>query len=274
MDFAGVPLRDQQVNFDIGPEQALVANQAQRSRLLATVQSLGGDQWGVQSRCAEWSVQDVVRHLVQMNQLITELMEAAITGERFDTFKTFNPKESPSEWLAKAGEEDPERTAEHYATTTARLFDVSTPLADQPEDLLCSTPAGRQPWPRAMLHGLFDSAIHERDITEPLGLVSKPDGEELEALAAYQVLLAARILCLLGQPLELGLRFEPGIDLRVQVDGASVGVVRGASVDAKLQASGDAVTVLDAMAGRGDLAEVLDGPPEAAQALSALQGLL
>jgi len=85
------------------------------------------------------------------------------------------------------------------------------------------SPVGLQPWPRVVLHALFDAMVHERDVTEPVGR-SAPPTPELLPLLAYVLLVAARVACFADRefavPVDLG-----GQVLGVAVHGAAVEVV-------------------------------------------------
>jgi uncharacterized protein (TIGR03083 family) len=285
-----VAFRDQDVRFDVTASDAVTANRAQRARLLTTLRDLTDEQWQAPSRCAGWTVQDVVRHLGQMNELILGAIAAGRADEHYTVFRNFDPKSTPSRLIADAGPEPVAETLSGFATSTTRTVTAINELADLEEDLLIATPAGRQPWPRAVLHGLFDSALHERDILVALslpvphdsGAAATTNAVELAAVASYQVLLTGRILCMVGIQTELCLHLVGGPTLRLLVAGASVDVHadRTESDEApigdggSMACSGPATAVLDAMAGRENLADVLTGPPAAAAALSVLAGVL
>lgn len=274
--FAGVPMRDQEVRFDVTPGEALSACRSQRLRLLDLARGLGPDEWTQQSRCAEWTVQHVVRHLVHTNRMELEAIAAARAGERFNGFAPdrFSPRTTPLDVMAAEGEQSVDATVAAFTTTTEQFLDELARMPENPEDLLVSSPVGRQPWHRAALHAHFDSGIHERDILMPLGRRSEASAEEVAVIAAYQVLVVGRILSLVGASLDLGLSLQRGPDLRVRVDGALASVERGNLDGAAIEARGDVEEVLDAMVGRGDLASVLEGPPEAVTALSAIAALV
>ncbi len=276
--YAGVPLKHQDVRFAVTPEDAVAAAHSQRGRLLETVRDLTADEWVAQSRCAAWTVQDLVRHLTHIGGVQADSMAAARAGERFSFFSTFDPKGTPDALLKEAGAEEIGVTLDAFAHSTERLLAAVDELAAVGDDgLLVSTPAGRQPWHRSLLHGLFDSAVHERDIVEPLPARSAPvvGPNEVRAIASYQVLLVARILAVVGAPVDLGLELTGGPSLHVVVDGPVVSVQPlDDSATPTTRATGEVNTVLDAMSGRGDLASVLDGPPEVAMGLSALASLV
>ena len=219
--------------------------------------------------------------------------------EHYTVFRDFDPKSTPSRLIADAGPEPVGETLRGFTASTAEIVTAIEELAGLDADLIVSTPAGRQPWPRAALHALFDSALHERDILATLALPFPHDVEqaagtdaaadtgrvELAAIASYQILLTGRILCMVGIQTDLSLHLVDGPLLRLVVAGAAVIVhtdrrhfadalpdpVRG---DGCMACAGPATAVLDAMAGRGNLTDVLTGPPAAAAALSVLAGVL
>lgn len=267
----GVPLRDQELVFPITPVQAVAANRSQRERLVASLAELSATDWAAPSRCADWSVQNVVQHLVDINRVQRSAVAAALAGERFTLFQTFNPKVTPAEWIAEAGPQSYQETlSDMVETTQALLADVDALPAD-PDSVLLSTPAGRQPWHRSVLHALFDSAIHERDIFAPLGRHVDTPTDEFTPIAAYQLLLTGRVLAAVGIAVDLGLALAGGPSLRLVVNGPLVSVTEEA-VDGGL--TGEAAAVLDAMGGRGELADVVSGPAEVIPALGALRSLL
>jgi uncharacterized protein (TIGR03083 family) len=272
VDVPGVALRDQQIGFDVTPTEARAASAAQRGRLLDTVRGLDEAQWRAQSRCADWSIQDVVLHLTQMSDVMQAGIAAARADEKFTPFKTFDPKVTPTELVRAAGSQDPAVTVAEFARTTQSLTSTLVELGDD-DSLLLVSPAGRQPWPRSILHALFDSAVHERDITRPLGLDAEPSVDEVGAIAAYQVLLASRVACMFGMSYAVELALEGAPVLTVRVDGPAVEVIRAFGTGAPV-ATGDAIDVLDAMTGRGELSDALDAPSAVIAGLSTLRSLV
>lgn len=272
--YAGVPLRDHEVRFGVTPDDAAAAVRSQRLRFVEEMRGLAAADWQRPSRCSEWTVQGVVRHVVHLGTVMLDGVAAARAGERFDYFRSFDPKQTPVDHLAAAGDEPVAATLAAFSDTTDRLVAATDELAAERSDVLVATPVGRQPWHRAMLHGLFDSAVHERDVLAPLGRRVDAPAEETAAIAAYQVLLVGRILAVVGVAVDVGLRLTGGPDLRLRVDGPLVGVEVGGADAARVTATGPVESVLDAMVGRGSLAEVLDGPPEVVAGLSALSSLV
>jgi len=263
----------QDVRTDLTSGEAAAATHSQRARLVQTLVALSPQEWLTASRCERWTIQDVVRHLTHVNGLIIDAINAALANERYSGFKDFNPRTSPDQLLVEEGPQSAAQSLSDFESGIAMSRKLVDELAAGPSDLLVSTPAGRQPWPRAALHALFDSSIHERDIALPLGRTVSAPTAELAAIAGYQLLLTARVVCAAGTPLSLSVRLTGLPTFRVTVDGPVVEVVRTDEA-AVISCGGEAAEVLDAMAGRGELASVLDGPPAAARALQGLKGFL
>ena len=68
-----------QLDLPLGDPALLLVRQ--RRRLAALLGELDDEQWAAPSRCAEWSVQDVVAHLVSVNQFWAFSIGAALGGE-------------------------------------------------------------------------------------------------------------------------------------------------------------------------------------------------
>jgi len=268
-----VAMRDQDVRLAITPAQARAANVQQRQRLAQTLRDLPASQWASPTRCAGWSVQDVVRHLAQMNGVFLDALGAAQAGERFDGFRTFEPKRTPDVWVRELRGVSAVQTLADFEASTEAVLAASTAL-DADGATKVATPAGRQPWPRAMLHSLFDSAVHERDILLAIGEPAVR-GADLATVAAYQVLLSARIACASGASLDAVLRLSDDVTIGVSVTGPVVSVALDAPDEAgAMVGTGDSVATLDAMVGRGVLADVLEAPPNVLSALSGLVALV
>jgi len=265
--------RDQDVHFPFAQAAAEV-NRTERARQLTIVRGVPDDLWTRPSRCAGWSVHDVVRHVVQMNEVMVGVVTATRAGERYERMRRFDPKTTPSAWLAEAPAAEPEETLAAFERSTRAVIDVGDALGG---DVLVGSPVGLQPWPRVVLHALFDAMVHERDVTEPVGR-SAPPTPELLPLMAYVLLVAARVACFADRefavPVDLG-----GQVLGVAVHGAAVEVVpvgrNGELGLTNVATRGDAVVadplrLLDGLTGRVPLDEVLPAPDDVRAALGLL----
>ncbi len=266
-------MREQEVRFPFDQAAAQV-NRTERARQLDVVRDVPLDEWTRPSRCSEWSVHDVVRHVVQMNEVMVGVAAAARAGERYERMRGFDPKTTPSEWLAEAPAAEPRETLAAYERSTRAVIDAGEALG---ADVLVGSPVGRQPWSRVLLHALFDALVHERDVTEPLGR-SAPASPELLPVLAYVLLIAARVACFADRefavPVDLG-----GQVLGVAVRGAAVEVVpvgrNGELGLTNVATRGDAVVadplrLLDGLTGRVPLDEVLPASDDVRAALGLL----
>jgi uncharacterized protein (TIGR03083 family) len=253
--------REQHVLFPFDDEAARV-DRAVRERQLDVLRGVPLDEWTRPSRCAGWSVHDVVRHVVQMNEATAGTAAAVRSGERYDRMRGFDPKTTPSQWLADAPPADPAETLAAFERSTREVIDAGGAL---PADVPVGSPAGRQPWARVQLHALFDALVHERDVTAPLGRET-PAGPEHLPVLAYALLLAARVACMAER--DFAVKLDLGEQaLQVSVHGR---VVEVGAADAGDAVVADPLRLLDGLSGRVPLAEVLDAPDDVRRALGLL----
>jgi uncharacterized protein (TIGR03083 family) len=253
--------RDQEVRFPFDQAAARV-NRVERARQLEVLRGVPLDEWTRPSRCAGWSGHDVVRHVLQMNEVMVGTTAAAAAGERYERTRGFDPKTTPSEWLAEAPAAEPGETLAAYERSTRAVIEAGDALG---ADVLVGSPVGRQSWSRVLLHALFDALVHERDVTAPLGR-SAPYAPEQLPVVAYVLLVAARVACAFDR--EFAVRLDLGEPVDVSVRGATVVVVPAAE-------PGDAVAVdplmlLDGLTGRVPLRDVLAVPDDVRASLGLL----
>jgi hypothetical protein len=176
--------------------------------------------------------------------------------------RRFDPKTTPSAWLAEAPAAGPEETLAAYERSTRAVIDAGDTLA---ADVLVGSPVGRQPWSRVLLHALFDALVHERDVTEPLGR-SAPYAPGQLPVVAYVLLVAARVGCTFDR--EFAVRLDLGGQvLDVSVRGATVDVV---PADPDGAVATDPLRLLDGLTGRVPLSDVLAAPDDVCAALGLL----
>jgi uncharacterized protein (TIGR03083 family) len=254
--------REQQVRFAFDQDVPRV-NRVIRERQLEVVGGVPLDEWARPSRCAGWSVHDVVRHVAQMNEMVVGVAAAARVGERYHRARRFDPRTTPSEWLAEAPAADPEETLAAYAQSTGAVVEAGGALGG---DVLVGTPVGLQVWSRMVLHALFDAVVHERDVTEPLGRSAPAIPEQLPVVA-YVLLVAARVACAVDRELAVAIDVG-GQVLSVSVQGADVEVVPAERIAACVAA--EPLRLLDGLSGRVPLDEVLAAPDDVRAALGML----
>src|SRR3954447_4686649 len=129
-------------------ELARNALQSQRRRLRALLRSLRDDEWTAQSRCAAWSVHEVVRHLCDATFKTTELLR----GELPEGSERFDPRTTPLAWLARSAGERPRDTLVAFEEASDELLDeVGRHFGDATNARLPFL-YGRVPWSIVVLH--------------------------------------------------------------------------------------------------------------------------
>ena len=104
---------------DIDPERLFDAFAEQRKRFVAVLEGFGPGDWAAPTRCADWSAQDVVRHLCDANAII-----AGTAAHSLDVAAGFDPRTTPREWLRASSRESPRDTLGRFmeARTTEPAF--------------------------------------------------------------------------------------------------------------------------------------------------------
>jgi uncharacterized protein (TIGR03083 family) len=259
---AGVPAR---VEVDLGasPGELLVR---QRMRLAARLGGLSSQGWRRRTRCPLWDVADVVTHLCDATSWALGALTAAETGAP-PTLEGFDPGRTPHEHVLAGRGQAPE-------LLLARLREMSGTLADRldttdrPGAPSVHWVGGDNLYGHGLvgLHLLWDSWLHELDLDAALsadGIApAAPCRMELDAIAAYGVFFAGLVVRpRLGPEAQVRVRAELdelGYDLRL---GSIVQLRRavGDPAPESLAIRGPAVKTVEALAGRGDIAEVAKG---------------
>jgi len=247
---------------DFDPDHLLNVFDQQRQRFVAALAGFGPDDWAAPTRCPDWSAHDVVRHLCDTN------VGAAGLGPHdrtLDITAGYDPRITPREWLTASAGESPDATFSRFlATTEERLARERARLAEGTRfDVYL--PHGPMDWTVRVLHGLWDSWLHERDVLLPRGMEHSTDGDATAYATAYGLFTAAAMASVFGNPVRETLTLSGGggvFDLDGR-DGVTLTATRAAV------AGPPAGEAADALAGRSPVAAVLgDLPAGARSALS------
>jgi len=248
--------------FLFDPRQTLTLLAGHRRRFGNAVAALTSEELAAPSRCAGWTVGDVLRHGIWADGALRRIW----SGDR-SMSKGFDPRTTPDEFVraerAVADEDIRERYLSSTDTMIAELSDAGTERFGVPS----WSPAGRVPWWISAVHVGWDSTVHERDILTPLGRSVEVPADEAATALAYVLVLAS----FLGGREVLDATIGP-VQLRV---GTGPTTVRAAGPDATdddtvIVCTGDPAALTDALTGRGQLVDVLVGPPGVAQRLNGL----
>lgn len=260
---------------EAGEAQAELAREAlrsQRARLPRLFQELEPGTWNEPTRCTEWSVHEVVRHLCD----VTLKWLGMLRGEDLSALglEGMDPRTTPVEWLERSRDQSPAETRALFEQASAVLLEEVDRRADRGADDRVRFVYGNVAWSALALHVFWDAWVHERDILLPQGRPHMSPEIETRAAAAYGVVMSGAPSVLLGRSLDEAFQLQgPGGGMfHLRVDD---GVVTTTLTDDAVAADplrGQLPVVVDSLVGRGaELTEVLHGPIERVERVAVLR---
>jgi uncharacterized protein (TIGR03083 family) len=231
----------------------------QRRRLADTVAGLDADQWAAPTRCEGWSVQDVVVHLTTTNQFWAVSITAGRNGAPTRLLAKFDPVATPAELVALERSKSSAEVLERFVGSNDDLAASIADLDDAGWAIPAEAPPGHLALRCVVLHALWDSWIHERDIMLPLGLSPPEEPDEILASLRYVAGLSPAIALARGSDRAGVLAVEvtdPDDGFVVEV-GDPVVVRDGEAPADAVRLSGSAVDVLEALSVRAPLPQPL-----------------
>jgi hypothetical protein len=185
----------------------------------------------------------------------------------------FDPRATPCEWMAATASESPDITVGRFVATTEELVGLGRSRVAEARSFDVRLPYGPMDWTVLLLHGFWDSWIHERDVLLARGAEHPTDDEATFYATAYGVFLAAVVASLVGDPVreKLSLGGDGGgvFDLDARYGVVTLSATRVTTV------APPADEVTDALAGRSSVATALrDLPSHSRAALSQLADFL
>jgi uncharacterized protein (TIGR03083 family) len=245
---------------DLDPEHLLEVFGEQRRRFVAVLQGFGPNDWAAPTRCADWSAHDVVRHLCDGNAIAA----AAGPGDRtLDITASFDPRITPRGWLAASADEPPGATLTRFVATTEQVLALLRARLAQNRRFDIRLPYGPMDWTVLVLHGFWDSWLHERDVLLARGTDHPTDGDATVYTAAYGLFIAAAVASMFGDQVQekLTLGGDGGGIFDLDSRGAVTLTVTRATT-----AGPPAAQVTDALAGRAQTAATLGDLPAGSRA--------
>jgi uncharacterized protein (TIGR03083 family) len=240
---------------DFGPGHLLEVFSQQRQRFVTVLQGFSPGDWAAPTRCAEWSAQDVVRHLCDTNM---KAIAVEPDDRTLDISAGYDPRVTPRQWLTASAGESPGATLSRFLVTTQGRFAADRARLAQGREFDVRMPFGPVDWTVRMLHGFWDSWLHERDVLLAQGREHPTDSDATHYATAYGVFVAAAVASVFGDPVteKLILGDDGGgvFDLGNR-DGVTLTVTRVTT------AGPPAAQVTDALAGRAPAADVLGDLP-------------
>jgi uncharacterized protein (TIGR03083 family) len=240
---------------DFDPERLLDVFSQQRQRFVTQLQGFGPADWAAPTRCTEWSAHEVVRHLcdTNMNAIAIEPEDRTL-----DVSAGYDPRITPRQWLTASAGEPPEVTLSRFLETTDERFAGDRARLAQGHRFDVRLPYGPADWTVRMLHGFWDSWLHERDVLLARGGEHSTDGDATAYATAYGLFIAAAVAS----------RFGGQVQERLTLSGDGGGVFEVDNRDGvtliatrKTVPGPSAAQVADALAGRAPAADVLGDLP-------------
>lgn len=225
----------------------------QRHRLESLLGDLSEDEWHQPSRCAGWSVQDVVTHLASTNDFWALSIRAGVAGEPTRFLGAFDPAATPAQMVDGVRGTSVAETMQQLATSTSSLTALVEGLDAEAWDALAEAPPGHLPVRLVADHALWDCWVHERDIVLPLGRPAVIDRDEVLTSLRYAAALGRALELCAGRSepgtvvLEVG---DPDAIVAVTVDADAVRVHDGPVPDDVPRAAGHAVDMLEMLSAR------------------------
>lgn len=243
--------------------------QSQRRRLVALLRDLDDDAWRAPTRCSEWSVHEVVRHVCDVSvRWRTLLCGGSLASAGMEAM---DPRTTPVEWLERSARERPADTLRIFEQTSADLVGAVERLATAGSDDRVAFPYGVLPWSIVAIHAFWDAWVHERDILLPSGHAHRSPAAESRGAAIYGLMMSCVPALLAGAEVRerVVLDGDGGGLFSAQVTRDAVTVVVSQPDQAGDALRGSLPEVVDAMAGRGRaLPDVLEGPPDRVEQLA------
>ena len=219
------------VRFEMPDDDPALPLVRQRRRFGARLRELTDDQWATPSRCAAWSVRDVVAHLVTVDQFWLTSITAALTGTPTRYLDQFDPAVTPALLVDGMQGVPTSEVLANFLDGVERLASVVEGLEHEQWSLPSEAPPGHVALHALARHAIWDAWTHERDIFVPLGLELLDEDDEILLCLEYVAALSPTFLAMNGSTRSGHLAVDatdPEVHLRIEL-GETVIVRRDAS---------------------------------------------
>ena len=192
--YSGTPI----IAIPSAPGEQLAPLVRQRRRLGALLATLDDEAWATQSRCAAWSVRDVVSHLADVNGFWQFSVSAGIAGDPTRLLEGFDPAGTPLQMVSSSRAQAHRHVLDRFTTSNDSFIALMEDLGDHDWAKIAECPAGHLPIGLVAAHALWDSWIHERDIAVPLGIACPTEADEVAVSLTYAAALGPALALLTG----------------------------------------------------------------------------
>ncbi len=268
--YDGLPI----ISIDGNWDDHVVPVARQRRRFEAMLARLDEQQWQAASRCAGWSVQDVVAHLIGVNAFWEASVVAGLAGSPTRLLAAFDPAATPPLMVEPMRTLTPDDVLAQFVASNDGFLGAIDGLDERGWSMTAESPAGHVPIRLLASHALWDCWIHERDIARPLGLDPVVHADEVRISLRYAAALSPALALSHAQEstVPASQRFaveatDPDTDFVLEV-GESVALHAGPAVAGSPCLRGGSVSLVEALSLREPLPAAT--PPEWRVALGGL----
>ncbi|MFE7752047.1 maleylpyruvate isomerase N-terminal domain-containing protein [Streptomyces sp. NPDC057428] len=161
---------DELSGYSDGPFALVEAYATQRARFLRYVAGLDAATWRTATRCSEWNVHDVVRHVRDVAALHVFQLGGPFPGFRHT--REFDPVVTPTEWLAASSGESPQDTVLELARLVEEERLLRAKAETNPSETITGALGRTLDWSVQSIHTFWDAWMHERvSVTYVMGSV-------------------------------------------------------------------------------------------------------
>lgn len=183
-----------------------------RRRFVDRLTALTDEQWAAPSRCAGWTNQDVVSHLVTADGFWVVSLRGAAAGTPTAYLPEFDPTAAPEALVEPMRAMKPGEVLDQFRAVNDSFVAAVSAHPDEAWSALGESPIGQVPSRLVLAHALWDSWLHERDILVPLGLDDPIEPDELLVATWYVLAVGAVQGGLLDDPAPVGPGLTEPID--------------------------------------------------------------
>ncbi len=251
---------DSEQGTNLSADELIGVLATHHARVAESWQGFSPEQWGQQSRNPDWSVHETARHVADaMESIRAKVLDEASPFP----MEGFDPRTTPDTWMAASADEGPERTIERFAVAAQSLRDGVGRRMEAGDDQVVSEIYGPVHWSVMIVHLLWDSWLHERDVLLPLGLPAQSPVDEQRLAGIYGLMMTTVMPRFMKQPFATAIRFTGNAGRTVEAAHESGRLSSTETEAAETELIGDLPQLVDALSGRGTpLKDLLPGAPE------------